>query len=41
MVRLEQQITSALAWLQAQLARTFLCGERLSVADVTPAVAFT
>ncbi len=41
MVRLERQIASALAWLEAHLDDGFLCGEKLSVADVTAPVAFT
>ena len=39
--RLERQITSALAWLEAQRPAPFLVGGALSVADVTAAVAFT
>ena len=39
--RLERQIGSALAWLDAQRPAPYLVGQRLSVADVTAAVAFT
>ncbi len=39
--RLERQIASALAWLEAQHPAPFLCGQAFSVADVTAAVAFT
>jgi glutathione S-transferase len=41
MARLERQITSALAWLDAQITGPFLHGQKVSVADVTAAVAFT
>jgi len=39
--RLERQIVSALAWLNAQRPAPYLVGQGLSVADVTAAVAFT
>jgi glutathione S-transferase len=39
--RLERQIASALAWLEAQHPAPFLCGQTFSVADVTGAVTFT
>jgi glutathione S-transferase len=39
--RLERQIASALAWLDAQRPAPYLVGQRLSMADVTAAVAFT
>jgi glutathione S-transferase len=41
MARLERQITSVLAWLEAQRPGPFFFGQKLSVADVTAAVAFT
>jgi len=41
MARLERQIASVLAWLEVQLPDPFFCGQKLSVADVTAAVAFT
>jgi glutathione S-transferase len=39
--RLERQIASALAWLEAQRPAPFLCVGTFSTADVTAAVAFT
>jgi len=39
--RLERQIASALAWLEAQRPTPYLCGEVLSIADVTAAIAIT
>jgi glutathione S-transferase len=39
--RLERQIGSALAWLEAQRPAPFFQGSQLSVADVTAAVALT
>jgi glutathione S-transferase len=39
--RLERQIASALAWLEARQPGPFLCVPAFSVADVTTAVAFT
>jgi glutathione S-transferase len=41
MARLERQIASALGWLETQRPDPFFSGPRLSVADVTAAVAFT
>lgn len=39
--RLERQITSALAWLEAERPAPFLASPFFSVADITGAVAFT
>ncbi len=39
--RLERQIGSALAWLEAKRPEPFLLGDAFTVADVTCAVAFT
>jgi glutathione S-transferase len=39
--RLERQIASALAWLEAQRPAPFLVGQSFSVGDVTAAVALT
>jgi glutathione S-transferase len=39
--RVERQIASTLAWLEAGRPAPFLCGSACSVADVTAAVAFT
>jgi glutathione S-transferase len=41
MARLERQITSALAWLEAQRPDPFFRGKTLTVADVTAAIALT
>ncbi len=39
--RLKRQIQSATSWLEAQRPLPFFCGDRLSLADISTAVAFT
>lgn len=39
--RLKRQIVSALTWLESQQANPWLCGDSMTQADITCAVAFT
>ena len=39
--RLKRQIVSALAWLESQQPDPWFCGDRMTLADITCAVAFT
>jgi len=39
--RLKKQIVSALAWIESQKPDPWLCGEKMTQADITCAVAFT
>lgn len=39
--RLQRQIVSALTWLETQQPAPWLCGNRMTLADITCAVAFT